>query len=107
MTPARLAPDRTAVFPAPAVAMGDELPVEEPEVGVAPEPPPAPPVPAGLVALRVVTVPLDQTGETGDTVETGATVLVVLHEVEVVVLMGLVIVQGQSVMVRVVAWGGL
>lgn len=68
------------------------------------EPEPEPPVPTGLLADRVVpgAVPLDQTGLEG----TAAAVEVVLHEVDVVVVRGLVMVQGQSVMVRVVACGG-
>lgn len=98
MTPARPAPDRTALRPAPAVAMGEVLTGLEPVVVE----PPAPglPVPMGALGARVVAVPLDHTGVVG----TAAAVLVVLHEVEVVVVRGLVMVQGQSVIVRVVAW---
>lgn len=70
-------------------------------VVVEPVPEPAPPVPMGPLADRVVAVPLDHTGALVGT--TGEPVLVVVHEVEVVVVRGLVTVQGQSVMVRVVA----
>lgn len=64
------------------------------------------PVPTGALEDRVVAVPLDHTGVVGTAaavVTTGALVAVVVHEVEVVVVRGLVMVQGQSVIVRVVA----
>lgn len=83
-------------MPAPAVAMGGEEPVV---VLDAPGEPgtPALPVPTGELEVRVVAVPLDQTGVAM------AGVAVVVQEVDVVVVMGLVIVQGQSVIVKVVA----
>lgn len=61
-------------------------------------------MPAGALGARVVAVPLDQTGAVVPGATTEAGVVVVLHEVEVVVVRGLVMVQGQSVMVRVVAF---
>lgn len=94
-----LAPDMAMVLPAPAVTMGA---VVLAEVLAVVEEPGMLPVPAAVEAVAVV-VPLDQTGAV---VARVLAVVQVEQATEATVVTGLVMVQGQSVMVRVVAWNG-
>lgn len=90
------------VLPAPAVTTGVAVPGEVvPEVVVKPG---RLPVPAGVEADWAEMVPL---GKIGAAVARVLAVVQVGQATEATVVTGLVMVQGQSVMVKVVAWEGI